>query len=128
MLVEAANALNDPPNQKFFFLLFESSHSKQLLLQLLQSDQDYINFNPLFYFNQVDKLEADPRTRMPQHFQEEAAYCSHLVLWLDCDREGENICFEVMKNCCPDPTDKWNEARECLELGYSITKKLFPYR
>jgi hypothetical protein len=36
-----------------------------------------------------------PQMHLCRHLQTEARGCDHLVLWLDCDREGENIAFEV---------------------------------
>ena len=59
------------------------------------------NFNDQQKVDPVELFDAptihleDERPRMTEHLRNEAADADILVLWLDCDREGENICFEV---------------------------------
>eukprot|EP00667_Euglena_gracilis_P012220 EG_transcript_12542 len=48
----------------------------------------------------------DPRPRMSAHLAQEAQGADVLVLWLDCDREGENICFEVLSVALPHLSDR----------------------
>ncbi|KAK4800236.1 hypothetical protein SAY86_025601 [Trapa natans] len=60
--------------------------------------QDRTATDPLDLFQaQVVKSAANPKAHIPRHLSQEARGCTHLVLWLDCDREGENICFEVIE-------------------------------
>lgn len=60
--------------------------------------QDWNATNPLDLFQApVHKAESNPKVHICRHLNQEARGCGHLVLWLDCDREGENICFEVIE-------------------------------
>ncbi|KAK9288869.1 hypothetical protein L1049_017335 [Liquidambar formosana] len=60
--------------------------------------QDWMVTNPVDLFQApIVKTESNPKAHIRRHLSQEARGCAHLVLWLDCDREGENICFEVIE-------------------------------
>jgi len=60
------------------------------------------DIDPLKLFDaKTVKSESNPKMRLGHHLQTAAKGMDYLVLWLDCDREGENICFEVIENCLP---------------------------
>ena len=50
----------------------------------------------------IIRNEANPKARVCRHLKTEAKGADVLILALDADREGENICFEVI-----DSTEQW---------------------
>lgn len=53
------------------------------------------------YDAETTKKESNPDSHIVEHLANEARDCTFLILWLDNDREGENICFEVKDTCEP---------------------------
>lgn len=62
------------------------------------------DFGPEVTRNQIEELfeaevvnsEANPEKRIPKMLSEIGKGADSLILWLDCDLEGEAICFEVI--------------------------------
>jgi DNA topoisomerase-3 len=61
------------------------------------------------------------KLKMPNFLSSEGKGCDYLVLWLDCDKEGENICFEVIE--CVMETSKLKKSNILRAHFSSITDK-----
>ncbi|OII73131.1 DNA topoisomerase III beta-1 [Cryptosporidium ubiquitum] len=60
-----------------------------------QSYSNWEKTDPVSLFD-APIIKNESSSKMISHLEKESKGCSYLVLWLDCDREGENICFEII--------------------------------
>lgn len=68
--------------------------------------QNWEGTDPMDLFKApVVRSECNPKAHIRRHLAQEARGCTYLILWLDCDREGENICYEVI-NCTGIPENE----------------------
>ncbi|XP_038165343.1 DNA topoisomerase 3-alpha [Cyprinodon tularosa] len=62
--------------------------------------QKWHSCNPVLLFDaEVEKYCPDNMTQIKRTLEKEAKQCQALIIWTDCDREGENIGFEVIDVC-----------------------------
>ncbi|RHZ74167.1 hypothetical protein Glove_227g145 [Diversispora epigaea] len=65
----------------------------------LDFDRKHNNWDidPILLFD-ASTIKQESSKSICRHLQQESKDVDYVVLWLDCDREGENICFEVIDN------------------------------
>uniref|UniRef100_A0A3Q1GMZ7 DNA topoisomerase n=2 Tax=Acanthochromis polyacanthus TaxID=80966 RepID=A0A3Q1GMZ7_9TELE len=62
--------------------------------------QKWHSCNPVLLFDaEVEKYCPDNMTQIKRTLEKEVRQCQALVVWTDCDREGENIGFEIIDVC-----------------------------
>ncbi|KAM6914565.1 LOW QUALITY PROTEIN: DNA topoisomerase 3-alpha [Lycodopsis pacificus] len=71
-----------------------------LALEFKAQFQKWHSCNPvLLYDAEVEKYCPENMKQIKRTLEKEARQCQALVIWTDCDREGENIGFEVIDVC-----------------------------
>ncbi|XP_047005827.1 DNA topoisomerase 3-beta-1 isoform X2 [Ictalurus punctatus] len=80
---------------------------------------DKVDPAELFSKAPTEKKEANPKLNMVKFLQVEAKGCDIVVLWLDCDKEGENICFEVLDAIQPVMNTPYSNERTVYRAKFS---------
>ncbi|XP_047327780.1 DNA topoisomerase 3-alpha [Impatiens glandulifera] len=81
-------------------MLFTSVIGHLMELKFDDRYRKWYSCDPLdLYQAPVSKYVPEDKLDIKKTLEEEARKCQWLVLWLDCDREGENIAFEVVEVC-----------------------------
>ncbi|XP_054616121.1 DNA topoisomerase 3-alpha isoform X2 [Dunckerocampus dactyliophorus] len=62
--------------------------------------QKWHSCNPVLLFDaEVEKYCPDGMVQIKRTLEKEVRQCEALIIWTDCDREGENIGFEIISVC-----------------------------
>ncbi|KAG8383914.1 hypothetical protein BUALT_Bualt04G0063600 [Buddleja alternifolia] len=86
-------------NQQFH-MSFTSVTGHLMELEFDDRYRKWHSCDPLDLYNApVKKFVPQDKSEIEKTLEEEARKCQWLILWLDCDREGENIAFEVVEVC-----------------------------
>ncbi|XP_040371096.1 DNA topoisomerase 3-alpha isoform X3 [Rosa chinensis] len=81
-------------------MLFTSVTGHLMELEFEDRYRKWHSCDPVLLFQApVRKFVPEDKLDIKRTLEEEARMCQWLVLWLDCDREGENIAFEVIDVC-----------------------------
>ncbi|XP_026635866.1 DNA topoisomerase 3-alpha [Microtus ochrogaster] len=76
--------------------------------------------NPLVLFEaEIEKYCPENFIDIKKTLEREAQHCQALVIWTDCDREGENIGFEIIHVCKADMVAPLRQL--CLFLSDTVT-------
>ena len=84
-------------------------------LDFTETHRKWHSCDPVALFKApVRKLVPQSKQQVADNLKQAAVHADTLLLWLDCDTEGENIAFEVMQVCC-----EANPRLRCLRARFS---------
>lgn len=82
-------------------MLMTSVSGHLLSYEFVGKNRKWYGCHPLTLFDApvVKQCAEDNYVKMKKTLEREVKNCSTLIIWTDCDREGENIGFEIIQVC-----------------------------